>query len=110
MSERIDHAAEARRLASMIVEGDDPTIVTMQAMVNTVGAQVHATLALLEQQRIANLISLMQMQTECDENTEMLAAEAMHGLIEYVRTPATPLADPDEVAKLRPDIREGLGL
>ncbi|MGW9345557.1 hypothetical protein ACWGR3_28810 [Streptomyces albidoflavus] len=57
---RIDHAAEAKRLAGIVVESDDPKVVTLQVVANTIGAQVHATLALVEQQRIANLIALSQ--------------------------------------------------
>lgn len=50
-NERIDHAREAARVLSVIPAGDDPAYVNAMSY-----AQVHATLALVEQQRIANLI------------------------------------------------------
>lgn len=53
MSERIDHAAEAVNFLGAVsfdTYGDDDRKVAL--------AQVHATLALVEQQRIANLIAL----------------------------------------------------
>ena len=60
MSERIDHAAEAARLLEIQVSGDIEANVILQVIANTVGAQVHATLALVEQQRIANLLALLK--------------------------------------------------
>ena len=51
MSERIDHAAKAR--ASLAGSGDGRNFAT-DASVNAVA---HATLALVEQQRIANIIA-----------------------------------------------------
>lgn len=55
MTDRIDHAAEARRLNKLAssVAGDAAARVVLAA------AQVHATLALVEQQRIANLIAVL---------------------------------------------------
>lgn len=63
MTERIDHAAEARRkmrvTAELLMhEGDE-----LHAIGNTLEAQVHATLALVEQQRIANLITVADLWT-----------------------------------------------
>ncbi|MBD8477595.1 hypothetical protein [Microbacterium sp. CFBP 8794] len=107
MTERIDHARLARE--NLNVVGSRPMLPEV-ASVTATAALVHATLALVEQQRIANLISLMQMQTECDETTEYLAGEAMHALIDFERTPATPFGGPDEHPVIRSDIREGLGL
>ena len=54
MSERIDHAEEARRILSDVKPYQDQHI-----EVGMGSAQVHATLALVEQQRIANLIALV---------------------------------------------------
>lgn len=51
MTERIDHAAEARNIVE-IFHAPSPEGAQMIAE-----AQVHAMLALVEQQRIANLIS-----------------------------------------------------
>ena len=59
MSERIDHAAEARQRIvwgeEWMERGGDTDVANM---VMALHAQVHATLALVEQQRIANLIAL----------------------------------------------------
>ena len=62
MRGRIDHAAEARKRIVwgeewMEREGDTDVTNTVAAL----HAQVHATLALAEQQRIANLIALAAM-------------------------------------------------
>lgn len=107
MTTRIDHAAKANTILNNIRPDEIADVETPNWFA---WAQVHATLALVEQQRIANVIALMQMQVECDEKTEELAAEAMLGLVAYERTPATPLGGPDEVLVMRPDIREALGL
>lgn len=53
MSEPIDHAAEAFRVLKLPTAMEDATEANALAY-----AQVHATLALVEQQRIANLIAL----------------------------------------------------
>ena len=67
MTERIDHAAEAKRLASLAdnhygaVEHRNGAIAvseSVEALMIATEAQVHATLALVEQQRIANLIAI----------------------------------------------------
>ena len=55
MSERIDHAAEAR-------EWIDAAAGHPGAVSTAILAQAEATLALVEQQRIANLIALSQVQ------------------------------------------------
>lgn len=71
MNERIDHAKISTNLVSEVVEGIEPTKsrgdiplnlmenLNRNAMRELAVAQVHATLALVEQQRIANLIQLM---------------------------------------------------
>lgn len=51
---RIDHAAEAKRLIELASIQPD----TDSARAVSDAAQVHATLALVEQQRIANLLRL----------------------------------------------------
>ena len=58
MSDRIDHAAEALR--ALEGAGDGRNFATDASA----AAQVHATLALVEQQRIANLIALWSMPNE----------------------------------------------
>lgn len=52
MTERIDHAAEALRYLPATGDGMNTGRIAV--------AQVHATLALVEQQRIANLVALGQ--------------------------------------------------
>ena len=54
MSERIDHYAAAVEMLKDAQAAQDLSMVGIIAQ----GAQVHATLALVEQQRIANLIAL----------------------------------------------------
>lgn len=56
MKERIDHEAETLRLADLSQHPDigDPAV----GALHIGAAQVHATLALAEQQRIANLIAI----------------------------------------------------
>lgn len=56
-NERIDHAGEATKLLGSVYS-DDPEIL------DGIRAQVHATLALVEQQRIANEIALRQAKFE----------------------------------------------
>ena len=56
MTDRIDHFAEARRLMSAVTTRDwaeESPYVDRR----TAAAQVHATLALVEQQRIASLLA-----------------------------------------------------
>lgn len=56
MTDRIDHVAEALRLADLSQHPDtgDPAVGALYIG----AAQVHAKLALAEQQRVANLIAL----------------------------------------------------
>jgi len=63
MIERIDHAAEAREYLAdtrdFIVNITEPSVYALRVAANGFAeAHVHATLALVEQQRIANLIAL----------------------------------------------------
>lgn len=104
MTGQVDHVDQAKSMLGAEWRNGDVAVAQLAE------AQVHATLALVEQQRIGNLIALMQMQAEVDEKTETLAAEAMYALIEYDRTPATPFSGPDEVPVVRRAVREALGL
>lgn len=82
-------------------------------------AQAHATLALVEQQRIANLIALVALsgnesvqESDYDEGATLSSA-GMHALIEYERVQVTlgmPENGEDEVPVIRREVREGLGL
>lgn len=74
MSNHIDHAAEAVRL--------------LNTSPLTAEAQVHATLALVEQQRIANLLTLLE------------SGNDLSGVI----------WDGTKLIKIRGEIRKGLGL
>ena len=59
MAERIDHAANARRNIDGLHDYQAEEGMTDESMLTVaIEAQVHATLALVEQQRIANLIAL----------------------------------------------------
>jgi hypothetical protein len=69
MSERIDHAAWARAFMLDAESPFDPNVEGQPDREATVAenlafAQVHATLALVEQQRIANLIAVWSMSKE----------------------------------------------
>lgn len=55
MTDRIDYAAHANRNLGSVV-GQNPDV----ALVYAVAAQAQATLALVEQQRLANLIALAE--------------------------------------------------
>ena len=103
---RFDHAKAAHGWSDT---ASRPELTMEQTSAFAAIAQVHATLALVEQQRIANVISLMQMQAEIDENTEMLAHDALHSLISFERK-GTQLSGPVDVPSIRPEIREALGL
>lgn len=80
-------------------------------------AQVHATLALVEQQRIANLIALAQMRSEVNEvegQAESLASEALWALTEMRsvenQSAFEAMSGPDEHPAIRPKIKKVLGL
>ena len=88
MTERIDHVAEANRLLSEIAPFQ-----TQHLEVAMTTAQVHATLALVEQQRIANLIAIMAMALQG-------VGAGEHSRDEYVRLHQ----------KINPQIVEVLGL
>ena len=92
MSDRIDHAAEAVALLNLAAaaqhQGDPRHLIA--------AAQVHATLALVEQQRIANLIALTK---------ETFAA---YEACEALGTFAT--AKCGEQIGLRPEIAAALGI
>lgn len=99
MNERIDHAAQARKIM-LEVNTDDRGVVPLELLdeiekwvydATMREAQVHATLALVEQQRIANLIALSVPQ------------EISHGAEARI-----PSYEPG--GNLREDIRKALGL
>ena len=92
MSDRIDHAAEAvalLNLAAATQHQGDPTHLIA-------AAQVHATLALVEQQRIANLVALTKNTFAAHEAREALSTLTTAKLGEQIG--------------LRPDIAAALGI
>lgn len=68
MTARIDHAAEALRLIDMAGESfvAEEGWTETTALMATLDAQTHATLALVEQQRTANLIALLDSYRDYD--------------------------------------------
>lgn len=95
MSDRIDHAAEAVGLLALAVtaqhQGDPRHLIA--------AAQAYAALALVEQQRIANLIALAS-------STDSIAARAQAEITLFERvTRGSYLA-----LLLRPDIAAALGI
>ena len=106
---RIDHAAKALQRIMWVNEwqareGDLPETHLADALV----AQTEATLALAEQQRIANLIALAGM-AEDDSKHEVIAGTLG---IEAVWTLATTkmIGPDDEIEVVNPDIAAALGI
>lgn len=109
----VNHVLESR---AWLASAQHVSTTTGSARVDIGIAQAHATLALVEQQRVANLIALTALagnvgiqQGEFDEGAE-LASQGLHALIQYERTPATPWSGPDEYPVVRSEIRQALGL
>lgn len=98
---RIDHAYEARDCldkAEEVAHTDEFAV----ADLNVKAAQVHATLALVEQQRIVNLIALAE---HAQRRYGNYAGEAggVGTIFSYGETPESNM-------RVREDIREALGL
>lgn len=104
MTERIDHAAEARIHIDWAHEHQEREGITERTVTDTaLLAQAEATLALVEQQRIANLIALSQ----ALDGNGWQAAEPLDAIFAYRN------AEPhDEFAglHLRPEIAAALGI
>ncbi len=112
MSDNIDHAAEARSLLA-----DNPGAPERGpewGAVLALAASAHATLALVEQQRIANLIALANCHPapdeEWDEPMNNLIAEAQNALCGWEIGEGSQFSGPDEYPVIRDEIRKGLGL
>ena len=101
MTDRIDHAAEAQKVPAM------PTSVWGSPSEMLAVAQVHATLAIVEQLRIGNLIALANAyhMGESFDDTEEARREAAYKLIAYCR-----LDPDDELPVIAPDIAAALGI
>lgn len=115
MTEQIDYTAEAK--ANLAVVGDVIKETARVSLSETVAiSQVQATLALVEQQRIANIIALAALPAldgfENDVYDARLEA-LMGGLLDREEAPAVPGYGPaglDEHTFIRDDIKKGLGL
>ncbi len=112
---RIDHVTRAENAMQNGIKTRNAGDMA-EAMFQATLAQAAATVALVEQQRIANLIALVALsgnenvqESSYDEGSTLSSA-GMHALIEYVRTPGTPISDPDDVPVIRAEIQEALGL
>ncbi len=92
MTERIDHAAEARKILELVT-----------GLPKLDEARVHATLALVEQQRIANLIALSQ----AEDGNGWQAEQPLAALFAYRREAG---AMEDEGLHIRPEIAVALGI
>lgn len=78
MTERIDHAAEARMHIEWAHEHQEHEGITERTVTDTaLLAQAEATLALVEQQRIANLVALSRIECE-NESTPTDAFDAIY--------------------------------
>ena len=105
MSDRIDHTARAygvlRSVGSVSMAPDEATV-------SVIAAQTHATLALVEQQRIANLIALASM-AEDDSKHEVLAGVLGNEAVWTLATTKTDGLD-NEFEIVNPDIAAALGI
>ncbi len=101
MSDRIDHAAEAGICINYARETESAN----EALLSMMQAQAEATLALVEQQRIHNLISLAQGGRGGTIGLENITLDALRTLHVAGDEPW-----PAETVELRPEIREALGL
>lgn len=86
-TERIDHAAEA----NICIDYARKIESANEAYLSMTQAQVHATLALVEQQRIANLIEMARFSHDADDDQRIFT-------------------DLDGAIKWRNEAAEGLGL
>lgn len=96
MTDRIDHADLARRNMQFVQEHSED-IDPPEATVTLLAAQVHAALALVEQQRIANLVALMD---------SPRTATSVARVAERALTQGEPVVN----RELRPDIAAALGI
>lgn len=113
LSTSINHAARAVGLLAVADRdvSDNWPLQTGEHKADIIAqAQVHATLALVEQQRIANLIALGTQSSVLNEELFVLRDEAAGALVTTEITPATPNGGPDEFPAIHLNIREGLGL
>ena len=96
-NERIDHVAEAREYEKEACGAQRIGEESAEAMATL--ALMKATLAMVEQQRIANLIALLQCKSSIGDY-------GVDGLAEFIHDEAAGYPK----AHLRPEVREALGL
>lgn len=108
MSKRIDHAAKASQCIAWAHEwqlevGSTDATENAHALI----AQAHATLALVEQQRIANLIALANAHhaSKSYDDFEVASHAAAYELIEYVQ-----VSIDDELPTIKSEIAAALGI
>lgn len=77
MTERIDHAAEARQCLGLIADIGYASDHGYRKQEYLAEAHVHATLALVEQQRAANIIAVMS-------SAARSVAEGTHSIADYL--------------------------
>lgn len=78
MADRIDHAAKARRNIDGLHDYQAEEGMTDESMLTVaIEAQTHATLALVEQQRIANLIAYFAAMDAISMNTLVSEAKSI---------------------------------
>lgn len=94
---RIDHAAVAHEILAHTPTNGGVTYSDWMAE-----AQVHATLALVEQQRIANLIALFDI-----EDAHVLSSAGSRGLLDRRPDPDIP---GDWTVRLWPEVAAALGI
>lgn len=102
---RIDHARKAQSAleSTRAITNGLPFDTLGFAQMMTAEAQVHATLALVEQQRIANLIALAQQSPVFGMDA---VQDAHRALIQMVKDPE----DGEYTHRVRPDIAAALGI
>ena len=100
MPDRIDHAAEAQKVLAM------PTSVWGSPSDVLAGAQVNATLAIVEQLRIGNLIALGGY-GDSEAGTDQARSDARAALVEWHAHEDPEMGGWPEI---RPDIAAALGI
>ena len=98
MTDRIDHAAEAQKVLAMPSVWGSPSAVLA-------AAQVNATLAIVEQLRIGNLIALANGDSEA--GTDQARSDARVALVEWHAHEDPEMGGWPEI---RPDIAAALGI
>src|SRR5690625_2365102 len=101
-----DHVKEAQKILEHTLSYD-VTDDNTTALVNIGAAQIQATLALVEQQRIANLIALASLPEpgSHEEVRDLLRGEALHVLARWER-----ISPDGETPVMTTEIKEALGL